>query len=297
MADYWKSQDRKYCDFCKCWIADNKPSRDFHENGRRHKENVKKRLKSISKDSSRALKESEKVDAAIKAMEAAAMEAYKKDVENNADWTSVAINKKMQEENLEIASGSSKKVWREVASKGGKNYFWNTVTNETSWEAPPEGHLTLQEQQKEKDKETSHQLQDIEVYNKNEALLRLQEEKHGQEEERARLAREKLKERRVKQDTPPPVYGPIIDPGKNDPYGKWQKIETSAPVDLQLPQQEYLDCPVVVEPEPVVKEFKEKTFNSLGDSDNESLGECSSFKKRKILSGAKRNTRKRLDDD
>lgn len=24
-ADYWKSQDRKYCDFCKCWIADNKP--------------------------------------------------------------------------------------------------------------------------------------------------------------------------------------------------------------------------------------------------------------------------------
>lgn len=24
-ADYWKSNDRKYCDFCKCWITDNKP--------------------------------------------------------------------------------------------------------------------------------------------------------------------------------------------------------------------------------------------------------------------------------
>lgn len=25
MADYWKSNDKKYCDFCKCWITDNKP--------------------------------------------------------------------------------------------------------------------------------------------------------------------------------------------------------------------------------------------------------------------------------
>lgn len=24
-ADYWVSQARKYCEFCKCWIADNKP--------------------------------------------------------------------------------------------------------------------------------------------------------------------------------------------------------------------------------------------------------------------------------
>lgn len=24
-ADYWKSQDRIFCDFCKCWLTDNKP--------------------------------------------------------------------------------------------------------------------------------------------------------------------------------------------------------------------------------------------------------------------------------
>lgn len=24
-ADYWKSQPRKFCQYCKCWIADNKP--------------------------------------------------------------------------------------------------------------------------------------------------------------------------------------------------------------------------------------------------------------------------------
>lgn len=24
-ADYWKSQPKKFCDYCKCWIADNRP--------------------------------------------------------------------------------------------------------------------------------------------------------------------------------------------------------------------------------------------------------------------------------
>lgn len=292
MADYWKSQDRKYCDFCKCWIADNKPSRDFHENGRRHQENIQKRLKSISKDSAKAFKESENVDAAIKAMEAAALEAYRKDVENNADWTSVAINKKMQEENLEIAGGSSKKVWREAVTKEGKTYYWNSVTKETCWETPQEEFLTITEQREEKDKETAKQLKEVENYQKKEALLRIQEEKQQDEEERARLEREKLKKRRVKEDTPPPVFGPILDPRDNDPYGKWQKVEQSVAIDLQLPEQEYFECPVVAEPEPVVKEFKEKTVESLEDS-----GGGSTFKKRKIPSGAKRNTRQRLDND
>lgn len=24
-TEYWKSTGKKFCDFCKCWIADNKP--------------------------------------------------------------------------------------------------------------------------------------------------------------------------------------------------------------------------------------------------------------------------------
>jgi WW domain-binding protein 4 len=27
MADYWKSNPRRWCDFCKCWLEDNKPVR------------------------------------------------------------------------------------------------------------------------------------------------------------------------------------------------------------------------------------------------------------------------------
>lgn len=83
MADYWKSQGRKFCDFCKCWIADNKPSIDFHEGGKKHKENVSKRLKEIHKNSAKQAKQNKKFEDDIKKMENAAMAAYLKDVENN----------------------------------------------------------------------------------------------------------------------------------------------------------------------------------------------------------------------
>lgn len=79
MADYWKSNDRKYCDFCKCWIADNKPSVQFHESGRRHKLNVVKRISEISRRSAKDDRAKEKFDLEFKKMEDAAMKAYMKD--------------------------------------------------------------------------------------------------------------------------------------------------------------------------------------------------------------------------
>lgn len=94
MADYWKSQGRKFCDFCKCWIADNKPSIDFHEGGKKHKENVSKRLKEIHKNSAKQAKQNKKIEEDIKKMENAAMAAYLKDVENNTrDMTADRIIK------------------------------------------------------------------------------------------------------------------------------------------------------------------------------------------------------------
>lgn len=68
-ADYWKSQGRKFCDFCKCWIADNKPSIDFHEGGKKHKENVSKRLKEIHKNSTKQAKQNKKFENDLKKME------------------------------------------------------------------------------------------------------------------------------------------------------------------------------------------------------------------------------------
>lgn len=94
MADYWKSQGRKFCDFCKCWIADNKPSIEFHEGGKKHKENVSKRLKEIHKNSAKQAKQNKKFEDDIRKMENAAMTAYLKDVENNTrDMTAERIIK------------------------------------------------------------------------------------------------------------------------------------------------------------------------------------------------------------
>nr|CAH7754665.1 unnamed protein product [Callosobruchus chinensis] len=266
---------------------------EFHEKGRRHVENVKKRIKQVSKKSAIEERDKDKVDAAIKQMEAAAMAAYKKDVQSNssADLTSIAITEKLKTDNLAI----NDKVWREAKTKEGSTYYYNTDTNESVWEPPSEGYLTLAEQQEMKDRETELQLKELDKYRRTEAFKQIQIQKAEAEEERARLAREKLKERKVEDDIPAPVYGPILDPGKNDPYGKWQTIKPRETVDLQLPEQEYYQPPVVVQqqdPEPVQKEFKEKTIESL-----EGAGECSTFKKRKFGSGAKRNTRQRLDND
>lgn len=94
MADYWKSQGRKFCDFCKCWMADNKPSIEFHEGGKKHKENVSKRLKEIHKNSAKQAKQSKKFEDDLRKMENAAMAAYLRDVENNTrDMTADRIIK------------------------------------------------------------------------------------------------------------------------------------------------------------------------------------------------------------
>uniref|UniRef100_A0AAG5D2B8 WW domain-binding protein 4 n=1 Tax=Anopheles atroparvus TaxID=41427 RepID=A0AAG5D2B8_ANOAO len=96
MADYWKSNERKYCDFCKCWIADNKSSVQFHENGKRHQLNVQKRITEISRNSYKAQQEQNKVDADLKKMNDAALKAYIQDISAGADISSRELYEKQQ---------------------------------------------------------------------------------------------------------------------------------------------------------------------------------------------------------
>ncbi|XP_076296204.1 uncharacterized protein LOC143216744 [Lasioglossum baleicum] len=118
MADYWKSQGRKFCDFCKCWIADNKPSIDFHEGGKKHKDNVGKRLKEIHKNSTKQAKQNRKMEDDIRKMESAAMAAYLKDVENNTrDMTADRIieEKRNRGDTRDTPSGNRSATIRETA--------------------------------------------------------------------------------------------------------------------------------------------------------------------------------------
>ncbi|XP_011300587.1 WW domain-binding protein 4 [Fopius arisanus] len=388
-ADYWKSQGRKFCDFCKCWIADNKPSIQFHEGGKKHKENVTKRLKEIHKNSAKQAKQTRKFENDLKNMENAAMAAYLKDVEGNmADLTAQQIirDKRDRTEALAVednpnqmpaaspdtnprhkrpqglpadidycdpttfhraraqartsnpsSSGNSSenktqgktktsrekrkgkresegdksnrhlvpKLWYEAHSPEGFTYYWHTETNETTWEPPEEGFMTIGEQEEEAreqalQEELLGQLKEEETKARAEVI----------EEQRANAERERLKELRKqpRKSEDEGTEGPTEEipyrrdysvPDKVDPYGPWQTVEVlpKKKIDLQLPQKrEVFQVPKPQEPEPFLPQrtFKEKIVTQVrtGDSDDESSGV--SFKKRKF---GNRSVRKRLDDD
>ncbi|XP_028594272.2 WW domain-binding protein 4 isoform X1 [Podarcis muralis] len=157
MADYWKSQPKKFCDYCKCWIADNKPSIDFHERGKNHKENVAKKISEIKKKSLEKAKEEEKMSKEFAAMEEAAMKAYQEDLKRIGATTeslgqSSAPKKheekrKRERETTETSSDETKE-WVRGFSPEGYMYYYNTISGESQWEKPEEFQDNLQELQK-----------------------------------------------------------------------------------------------------------------------------------------------------
>lgn len=64
----------------------------FHENGKRHKLNVAKRITDISRNSEKSEQEKRKMDAEIRKMEEAAMRSYAQDIHSRADITARSIN-------------------------------------------------------------------------------------------------------------------------------------------------------------------------------------------------------------
>ncbi|XP_063822442.1 WW domain-binding protein 4 isoform X2 [Ostrinia nubilalis] len=297
MTEYWKSQARKYCEFCKCWFADNKVSISFHENGKRHKENVEKHISQLSKKSAKDFKQKEKMDDDIKKMEAAAMSAYLKDVQNNADLTSKNINDMLGKNSdtnepivveeptcsAHISVGcQTPPPWVEVKAPNGMSYYWNVVSHKTTWECPPNGeYVSIEEQQRSKEKQ-----------NKVEREKARQNEAQRQEvlkEVNARIAREKMRELAVPapvNQLPKAIVGPV---SRTRPLGDWTPLPSlPEKIDLQLPKtKEQPPPPVVVEPEEI--KFGERRVTSLGDPD-----EPVEFKRRKI---GNRNARQKLDDD
>ncbi|XP_006003543.1 WW domain-binding protein 4 isoform X1 [Latimeria chalumnae] len=145
MADYWKSQPKKFCDYCKCWIADNKPSIDFHEKGKNHKENVAKKISEIKKKSMDKAKEEAKKSKEFAAMEEAALRAYEKDLKRLGEAGLVSTTPTTAQSQKEQKKVSQKKTvqtssWVEGVSPEGYTYYYNTETEESQWERP-EGFL------------------------------------------------------------------------------------------------------------------------------------------------------------
>lgn len=73
MAEYWKSNAKKFCEICKVWFADNKISIENHERGLKHKGMVQARLRDISKKANETERANEKLASTLMQMEQAAV--------------------------------------------------------------------------------------------------------------------------------------------------------------------------------------------------------------------------------
>ncbi|XP_077984052.1 WW domain-binding protein 4-like [Glandiceps talaboti] len=276
MAEYWKSQPKKFCDFCKCWIADNKASVDFHERGKRHKENVQKKIADIQKKGIQKMKADENFKRDLEAMEKAALEAFQKDVANDPSlakqYQTAVTQKKLKDaqepkdkvseqhnvsnvqnnsenvtnvqnnaENVTNVQNNAENVlasWMECISPEGYLYYWNSVTNDTQWEKP-EGFIPSSENQETNQAEASSTTNTEETKNDEPTSEANEESQDTKTNSNQTLEEEKVTKESTeeeKEDEKTNQEVTVTGKKRTNPYGQWQAVEPVETTDLQLPE-------------------------------------------------------------
>ncbi|KAM6945661.1 WW domain-binding protein 4 [Aplochiton taeniatus] len=162
VADYWKSQPKKFCQYCKCWIADNKPSVEFHERGKNHKENVAAKISEIKQRSLEKAKQEDKQSKEFAAMEKAALKAYAEDLKrmgiepDSPDPSPVQAptparvqspsqtkpkppprrEHKKKPKGRAWTEPRKAEEWVEGRTEDGLKYYYNSVTGDSRWDQP-----------------------------------------------------------------------------------------------------------------------------------------------------------------
>eukprot|EP00096_Caligus_rogercresseyi_P008711 TRINITY_DN2809_c0_g1_i1.p1 TRINITY_DN2809_c0_g1~~TRINITY_DN2809_c0_g1_i1.p1 ORF type:complete len:329 (-),score=87.29 TRINITY_DN2809_c0_g1_i1:148-1134(-) len=328
MTEYWKSQAKKFCQYCKVWITDNKASVGFHEGGKKHQLAVQNRLKEICRKGIEDSRNSRSEAAMLQQMEENALNSYRtQDLTSNADITASIFNKRRAEmrENRHLAEGINDemskaemaqalseespsigpslpkslqcveapksgtkwhkseatkgglKLWYEAQSDEGHTYYWHVESNESRWDPPPEGYLSIAEQH------DINRKSEAKTLHRNASIMASQSI-HGRGEEIRAAAAETGQE---------PIY---------DPYGGWQTVTpkpaaSSSEIDYEAPVAKApVTSSVTLHSERDRYNFKEKTVSS--QSTEEVSKPKISFRKRKVDSDdKKRHIRQRESND
>lgn len=281
MAEYWKSQPKKMCEFCKCWITDNKASIEFHERGKKHKENVQKRIQEVQKKGKETSQAQKQLLMDLEAIEAAALKAYEKDLniepskskpESNTESQKTQANETCSKGESSVGcvisyEGQTPTMhcnhgWNIAQAPEGYYYYYNTATQASQWESP--SCLSTPS---------------------NQDMRNAKEDKAPSKEDQ-KNSQNKIEENQVQREEKKQV--------KNSPYGQWTTVQTFEPppqtAKIASASESETQQTTTIEPNSTVVKFKERstpkiTFRSVGD------GNEVAFKKRKLNPEKKKNIR------
>ncbi|KAF9341630.1 Mismatch repair endonuclease pms2 [Linnemannia elongata] len=107
-SEYWKSNAKFFCRFCKIYITDNKSTRNIHDQGTKHKENVERFLREQNQRGRDREAESARMDKQMDAIEKAAMRQYQLDVEAGLVQPTAAMKAAQSEATSSAAKSSTK---------------------------------------------------------------------------------------------------------------------------------------------------------------------------------------------
>jgi WW domain-binding protein 4 len=112
MSEYWVSNKKYYCKYCKIYITDNKISRQNHDNGRKHKEIVQMYIRDVQKRKKEEEKEAEETKKILQQIDKAAYKQYSQDCLTNEN-----LSKKDLKVNFSYYSTNEKDINAELAKK------------------------------------------------------------------------------------------------------------------------------------------------------------------------------------
>jgi len=119
MTDFWKSNPHFYCQYCKIFIHDNKASKKQHEDGLRHKENVRKYLLDTRTKNKEKEKEDAELAKELRHIESAAKQQYRRDVLEGGNEPELIIHdpEDFASLNNELTEGVGSTVYEETIKK------------------------------------------------------------------------------------------------------------------------------------------------------------------------------------